>query len=230
MALLIATMSWFQPAAQAADGAPPNPAAGAVLASFVEQRPCPLPWNFESIRIDASLPKLAKHGSLNALRRILATGDPQYEQVETSGDRMVTREVIIRYLSADEQAAKIPWAAVAMTPENYAFSFQGKTEIDGGVVYRFQVKPKKKRRGLIKGELWLNEAGIAVREAGYLVKAPSVFIKRVWIARDLVLDGAAVERRTTRLSVDTRLVGRAELVIEERPYGSESGPTVSCGN
>ena len=78
MALLIATMSWFRPAAQAADGAPPNPAAGAVLASFVEQRPCPLPWNFESIRIEASLPKLAKHGSLNALRRILATGDPQY--------------------------------------------------------------------------------------------------------------------------------------------------------
>lgn len=35
-------------------------------------------------------------------------------------------------------------------------------------------------------------------------------------------------RRTTRLQIDTRLVGRAELTITERPYSPASGEEMAA--
>jgi hypothetical protein len=82
------------------------------------------PWSVANINIKASLPKLPKHPSLNAIRRILPAGEPVYERVDPVGDRMVTREVIARYLSCDAQASETPAAAVAVTPDTYKFSYQ----------------------------------------------------------------------------------------------------------
>ena len=72
---------------------------------------------------------------------------------------------------------------------------------------------------MIRGQLWIDAgSGLVLRQTGYLVRSPSIFVRRVNIARDTaVRDGVAYER-TTRLEIDTRLVGRAELTITERPY------------
>lgn len=201
-------------------------AAAAALAHFVDRRPSAPPWNPETINIDASLPKLAKHASLNAIRRIPTAGHPQYEQVEIGGDHLVAREVIARYLSAEDQAAGIPVAAVAMTPQNYKFSYQGRVQSGDATTYRFLITPRKKHQGLLKGELWLTDAGIATRQSGYLVKKPSVFVKRILVTREMSVKDSAVEKRITHLSVETRIVGSAELVIEERPdeYASPPAP------
>jgi hypothetical protein len=77
--------------------------------------------------------------------------------------------------------------------------------------------------------LWLDgETGAAVRQAGQLVKKPSIFVKRVDIARETTLRDGIAEMRVTHLSVDTRLVGRAELTIQERPYTApDHGPALS---
>jgi hypothetical protein len=92
-------------------------------------------------------------------------------------------------------------------------------------IYVFAISPLQKREGLIKGELWLDgETGAAVRQSGYLVKQPSLFIKRVDVTRETVLCDGMAEARVTHLSINTRLVGPAELTIEERPYVE----TASC--
>ena len=136
----------------------------------------------------------------------------------------MTREVIARYLSVDQRAAETPAAAVAMTPENYKFSYQGCITSGESVVYEFRVTPRKKRVGLLKGVLWLNDAGIAVRQSGSFVKPPSVLIKRMLVTRVLSLEGSGVQERVTYLSIETRIFGPAELVIKERPYNATSAP------
>ena len=88
----------------------------------------------------------------------------------------------------------------------------------GTIAYGFLITPRKKREGLIKGELWLDgETGAVVRQSGYLVKKPSIFVKRVDVTRETALRDGIAEMRVTHLSVETRLFGRAELTIQERP-------------
>ena len=67
---------------------------------------------------------------------------------------------------------------------------------------------------MLKGQLWIDAAtGAAVHQDGYAVKRPSVFVRRVELAHDVLNSGVHI----TRLKIETRLVGRAELVITERP-------------
>jgi hypothetical protein len=187
------------------------------------------PWTLETIEIDASLPKLEKQGRLRAIRRLLPFGRPEYQVLEIVGDQTVKQQVIVRYLSEDVRAAAIPASLVAITVANYKFRYKGEVDNGGSVAYAFLITPRKKREGLIKGELWIDgETGAVVRQSGYLVKKPSIFVKRVDVTRETTLRDGIAAVRITYLSVDTRLVGRAELVIHELPYAAvDSGPAMS---
>jgi hypothetical protein len=179
------------------------------------------PWRQETVEIDASLPKLAKQGRLRAIRNLLPIGRPQYQVLEITGDQVVKREVINRYLSEDVRTAEIPAASVAITSANYKFRYNCRVQTAAGALYIFSITPRKKREGLIKGELWLDGAtGVAVRQSGYLVKRPSVFVKRVDFTRETQLRDGVAEMRITHLTIDTRLAGKAELTIQERPLSA----------
>jgi len=175
-------------------------------------------WSPETIEIEASLPKMNKHGRLRAIRRINAAGNADYQVLETDGDRTVRQQVIARYLSAQMTASEVPASSVAINPENYEFHYKGVVRLSKAVAYAFQIKPRKKRQGLINGELWLEgESGAAIRQSGYLVKSPSFFVKRVGITRETILSEGVAQMLLTHLSVDTRLVGVADLTVTESP-------------
>ena len=65
--------------------------------------------------------------------------------------------------------------------------------------------------------MWLDETGVVVRQSGYLVKSPSIFVKRITVTRETAIRDGLAEDRVTHVSVDTRLVGRAELTVHEHP-------------
>lgn len=202
-----------------------NNGAAMAFARYVACQTQTPPWNVEAIEIDAFLPKMKTQGKLRAIRRLLL-GKPEYEVLELEGDKTVKQQVILRYLSAQVQAAAIPPSSVAITPVNYSFSYKGPVETAGALTYSFTIKPRKNRDGLIKGELWLDaETGSVVRQSGYLVKNPSIFVKRVTLIRETGMRDGRAEERITHLSVDTRLIGRAELTIHERPLTDPNGAT-----
>jgi hypothetical protein len=172
----------------------------------------------ETIEIEASLPKLNKNGRLRAIRRTLSPYHPEYQVLEISGDSMVTHQLIVRYLHADERAAELSNASTAITPANYRFHYVGAVQLRDGLAYVFRIIPHKKTQGLINGVLWLDgDTGIAVRLSGCLVKNPSMFLKHVNVTRENYLRGGIVEARITHLLIDTRLVGSARIVVVERP-------------
>src|SRR5207244_11392216 len=117
--------------------------------------------------------------------------------------------------------AAIPASSVAITLANYKFRYKGAVKTGGTIAYGFLITPRKKREGLIKGELWLDgETGAVVRQSGYLVKKPSIFVKRVDVTRETAFRVGIAEMRITHLSVYTRLVGRDQLIIYDIPYAS----------
>jgi len=179
------------------------------------------PWAIESVEIHASLPKREKTGWLRAIRRLAPIGKSRYEVLQLTGDRTVKEQVIARYLKAEERASELPARSVAITPANYKFAYKRMVDEGERFTCAFQITPRRKQDGLIKGELWLDQqTGLPVLQFGYLVKSPSVFIKRVAVTRENALCDGIVESRLTHITVETRLIGRAELVIEERPLRS----------
>jgi hypothetical protein len=185
-----------------------------------------------TLDIEASVPKLAKQARLQAIRRLVPFGKPEYEVVQTAGDAMVRRQVIARYLSADAEGRSMRASDVAISRANYKFRFVGAAGTGPNLAYVFQITPRKKRLGLIRGELWIDAAtGIAVHQAGYLVKRPSIFLRRVGVVQDVDLREGRPYRRITRLDLDTLLAGRAELTVREHPYESapERDVAISAG-
>ena len=200
-------------------------AAAAVLQRFILSQQAGGPWPSETIDIEATLPKLKMAAKLRAIRRLPPMGIPDYTVLDIGGDPTVKHQVISRYLAAEERAAALPASSVAVTPANYRISFMGTAPRGSGLAYVFRMIPRKKREGLINGAVWLDsETGIALRESGYLAKCPSVFVKRINVTRENALDDGKVAARVTHITVDTRLVGTAQLVILELPSSDHAAP------
>ena len=199
--------------------APPPPSPKLVLARYaalLEQSSDRLECRKVGVEIEASLPKLARRGRLRAIREMVSPGKAEYRNLEMEGDRTVRQQVIARYLSADAQAAALPSGSVAVSPANYKFRFVGSIGSATALTYVFQISPRRKRAGLIRGELWIDSSsGLATRKAGRFVKKPSVFLRRIDVVQDIYIRGEAPYLRVTHLEIDTRLAGSAELTIRE---------------
>jgi hypothetical protein len=86
------------------------------------------------------------------------------------------------------------------------------------------VTPKRKRQGLFKGGIWIDaQTFLRVRESGYLVKSPSVFLKRVAFVRKYeIRDGISVPTQEQSV-VDTRLgIGTLEMTVEFSNYAIDT--------
>ncbi|MEO8593301.1 MAG: hypothetical protein ABI759_08265 [Candidatus Solibacter sp.] len=176
------------------------------------------------VEIDASLPKLKKHGKLHALRRISPLGLIRYERAQFEGDGIVNKEIISRYLSAEVEAQRQQAPEIAVTPDNYKFKYKGADRSSGREVHVFEVTPRQKREGLFKGEVWIDAVTfLKVQESGYLVKNPSIFLKKVAFVRKYeIRDGISVPR-TVQSVANVRFVGKAELTIDFTNFAIEAG-------
>jgi len=176
------------------------------------------------VDITAALPKLKKKGKLHALRHISALGQVTYEMLKFEGDGTVKNQVINRYLTAEAESQEEPGASIAVTPENYNFKYKGLKELDGRETHWFQVTPKHKRQGLFRGEIWIDaQTFLRVQESGYLVKSPSIFLKKVAFVRKYeIRNGISVPLQELSV-VDTRLgVGTLEMTVEFTHYAIEA--------
>ena len=165
------------------------------------------------VEISANVPKLQENGKLRALRMISRVGQVTYRVVAFQGPNFVKKEVIARYLQAEQQSPDKE--NIDITPTNYKFRYKGQRQTSsGGSAYVFQLQPRKKRVGLYKGELWLDSrVYLPVLEKGRLVKNPSIFFKRVDFERGFAIqDGFSVPLYITS-TIDTRLVGKVQLNI-----------------
>jgi hypothetical protein len=180
------------------------------------------------VEIDAKLPRLKREGSLRGVRQIATDGVIAYDNVTSTGDKMVNKEVIARFLSAETEASKgikdnkgNP-QSIAISSDNYRFRQKALLTRNDRQIFIIQVTPRKNRLGLFRGEIWLDAStALPLRESGRLVKNPSVFLKRVDFIRDYeIVEGLSVPIRVES-RVDTRLVGLAEIEIR---YSNHSLP------
>lgn len=221
----------FAPAVCLLAGTLPSPAPEAVVdtyAAISREQGERLRGASMEVEIEANLPQLQKQGRLHALRRISRLGRITYEAVRFEGDKTVKSNIIARYLAAEAEAQSGDESLLAVTPANYKFKYKGHSGQDENQIYIFQLTPRKKRVGLFKGELWIDAATcLPVRESGTLVKSPSIFLKRVEFVREYYIRGGVAVPLQIASTVETRLVGRAEVTVHFRNVELASDSTVT---
>jgi len=176
-----------------------------------------------AVQIDASLPKLGKQGSMSGLKLVAHTGQIDYEGLRFQGDSLIKTAVIARFL-AKEKEKRAP--GLGVVPENYLFILDRTSGYNGLAAYVFRLKPKRKRAGLFKGELWLDATtGTPLRLWGDLVKSPSFFIRNLRFVQDYLYPNQCRQPVRLIVTVQTRIVGQVELVARFRAIESQPVPT-----
>ncbi len=176
----------------------------------------------EEIDIDAAVPKFKKQGKLHALRNISKLGKITYHALGFSGDNVVKTEVIANYLKAEVEAGQ-GTSKVSITPENYKFKYKGTENWNSRQVYVLQLKPRQKKVGLFKGELWLDaETYMPVRESGSFVKSPSFMLKKMQFVRVYELQNGVSVPQRTESRVETRFFGKVELNINYLTFSKDA--------
>jgi hypothetical protein len=177
------------------------------------------------VRIEASLPKLKKQGTMHGLKVISQSGQVAYRFLRFTGDKLVKTDVIARFLTAEVHPPENT-ANIAVTAKNYKFRYLRPADYEGTHAYVYQLRPRKKRPGLFKGELWLDaESAAPLRETGELVKSPSIFIQRVKFIRDYADRTACAPPHRTAITVQTRIAGDAEMVVWQNPVDETWRPS-----
>jgi hypothetical protein len=181
-----------------------------------------------AIEIEASLPGLFKQGRVLAFRKTDDSGHSQYLLLQVEGDPTVVHEVIVPYLAIQDHIEDLPTSSIAITPANYRFQYVGEVGTQSSSAYVFRITPKKKRDGLLQGELWIDAVtGIGTVQTGRFVKPLSTFASQIQVVTDTTLVNGIPLERVTHVTIATRVAGRGELSItESRLLGIENGPAL----
>jgi hypothetical protein len=165
------------------------------------------------IEIEASLPRLQKHGTMRGVRAITRAGEIVYSRLRFAGDRLVGKDVISRYLAADVQK-RIEEREYVLAASSYRFENIGEKDYNGRVAEVFRVIPKRRHVGLFRGELWLDAASaLPLREWGDFVKSPSRFLGHPRFVRDYSLAENVSRPRRLILTAHAAFVGDVEMTI-----------------
>ena len=108
-----------------------------------------------AVLIEASLPHLYKDAELLAIRRTGENERTEYLIAGLVGDGAALDEVTMRYFALQEEIEKLPSSSIQISPENYKFRLRGEVKTGIGSAYVYEITPRKRRRGLFKGQIWI---------------------------------------------------------------------------
>jgi hypothetical protein len=187
-------------------------------------------WVF-AVEIDASLPDLKKQGSMSGLKVVSRGGQTMYHALCFRGDKFVETAVIARFLANDTKPPSRE-SAIDVTRENYSLSYDRTSAYNELTAYVFRLEPKRKRVGLLRGELWLDANSAApLRLWGDFVKSPSIFVRSFRFVQDYQRIGHSSQPLRLLLTVETRIAGKAQMAIWLHPIDCEpAAATVDCGS
>jgi hypothetical protein len=170
------------------------------------------------VEIDASLPGLYKEARLLAVRETGESERSEYRVLQIEGDAIVAQEVIARYFLMQEQLEELPLSSITIAPENYKFRYRGEVGTGSALAYVYQITPRKKRDGLIQGQIWIDSVtGAATLQAGRFVKTPPLLPGKIDFVRNTELLGENRCIRITHVTIETPRAGRGQLTITEMP-------------
>lgn len=149
--------------------------------------------------------------------------------IEKSSGSSRGQQVVERILDHEAEQTSQHSQAVALSRENYDFSYIGEAAFDGRSCYLLELKPKRKEKNLITGRAWVDRQSFRVRHVeGQMVKSPSWWLKKVDVKITFgEMDGAWLQTGM-EASADVRVVGTQ--VLRSQTLGLEVSDLVASNN
>jgi len=147
-------------------------------------------------------------------------GSKQFEVINSSGWSGARSHVFPKLLEAETEASRRESAEdSSMTPKNYSFTMLGMEEFEGRKAYVLEVTPKKQKKYLVQGTIWVDAEDFAiVRMHGAPAKSPSFWIKSVQLTHQYQKHGKFWLAAFDNSVSDARIFGPTELRIEYLDY------------
>jgi hypothetical protein len=137
----------------------------------------------------------------------------------SSRGQQLVRRILDHEVEATSKDSK---ASSAISIENYSFTYIGEAALDGQPCYILGLKPKRKEKELISGEVWVDKHSFFVRQIqGEVEKTPSWWLKKVHITLVFAdLEGIWVQTSMEAIA-DVRMVGAHTLTSRLLDYRRE---------
>src|SRR5882672_9845029 len=170
--------------------------------------------------IHAELPESRQQGEYEVKRQYAAPKSLLFTALRFTGDTFVKANVITRFMQSEvEHVQKDDSSAMAFTQANYKFSYKGLQRVDGRTLHQFQLKPRRRRAGLLKGNLFLDAyTGSLVHLEGVPAKSPSVFLSKIRVSQDFADFGPFTLPVHLHSEAKASIVGRTIVDVYQRDY------------
>ena len=170
--------------------------------------------------IHAELPETKQQGEYEVRRQYSAPKSLLFTALHFTGDAFVKTNVITRLMQSEvDHVQKDDGRLMAVSAENYKFSYKGIRDLNGRPVHVFQLKPHKKRLGLIKGTMLLDaRTGSLVQLEGVPAKSPSVFLSKIRLEQDYADFGAFTLPVHVHSEAKVSIVGKTIVDVYHRDY------------
>jgi hypothetical protein len=147
-------------------------------------------------------------------------GSKEFEIVTSGGWSGARKHVFPKLLEAEAEASRPGNPEDSrVTPQNYSFSMLRTEEIEGRKAYVISVAPKKEKKYLMRGTIWVDAEDFAiVRMEGEPAKNPSFWIKNVQFAHKYEKHGSFWLAASDNSVSDARVFGLTELRIDYFDY------------
>ncbi len=173
------------------------------------------------------------HKQAQMLVRVIYTpdGKKDFEIVSASGWGGARKHVFPRLLEAEAEASRANSLEDSrVTPENYSFTLLGADEVDGRKAYVIELTPKKQKKYLVRGNIWVDAEDYAIiRMDGAPAKNPSFWIKSVQFSHKYEKHGQFWLAASDKSTSDARIFGPTELRIEYFDYVIKGTLPVEAG-
>ncbi len=147
-------------------------------------------------------------------------GSKEFAVASYSGWGVARQHVFAKLLEAETEASR-PGSPEdsRMTSENYSFAMLRVDQVDGRKTYVIEVTPKKHKKYLMRGTIWVDTEDFAiVRMDGEPAKNPSFWIRSVHFAHKYQKHGPFWLAASDNSVTDVRIFGRTELRIDYFDY------------
>lgn len=147
-------------------------------------------------------------------------GSKEFEIVTSRGWSGARSHVFPKLLEAETEASRPDSSEDSrVTPQSYSFSMLRAEEVDGRKAYVLEITPKKQKKYLMRGTVWVDAEDFAiVRMEGVPAKNPSFWVKSVQLTHKYEKHGRFWLAASDNSVSDARIFGLTELRIEYFDY------------
>ena len=137
----------------------------------------------------------------------------------SSRGQQLVRSILDHEVEARSKDSK---ASSTLSRDNYSFNYIGEATLDGQPCYILGLKPKRREKELISGEVWVDKHSFFVRQIqGEVEKTPSWWLKKVRVKLVFAdLEGMWVQTSMEAIA-DVRIVGAHTLTSRLLDYRRE---------